>query len=132
MSKLYSPTQIGIGTYVGGPLAAMYFLKGNYDTLGDELSSKKATLIGIIVSLLIIGILPFIPEHTPNMLIPMLYLIPVILIAKKEHLSKIEIQDSSEYSFQSSWKAFGMSILWMVVFFILTFIYMFALELLGI
>jgi hypothetical protein len=131
-NKLYSLTQIALGTYLGGPLAAIYFLKGNFDVLGKEGMSKKTLQIGLAVSLILIIILPFLPEATPNTIIPMLYLIPVIMIVKKHQISKDVIIGSDEYDFQSSWKVFGMSIAWMIAFLLITILFMGILESAGI
>lgn len=131
MNKMYSPTQIAAGTYLGGPFAGIYFLKSNFDTLGQSELSKKTLLIGCIITILLIGILPFVPENTPNSLIPILYLIPVVMIVKRYQLSKEAILESTEYSFQSSWKVFGMSLAWMLAFFFVAMIFMFTLDLAG-
>jgi hypothetical protein len=132
MNKVYSPTQIALGTFLGGPLAAIYFLKGNFDVLGKEDLSKRTLQIGMAVSLVIMAILPFLPEATPNTLIPMLYLIPVIMIVKNHQMTKDEIISADEYSFQSSWKVFGVSIAWMLAFLVVAILFMSILEFAGI
>lgn len=132
MRKMYSPRQIAIGTFFGGPLAAIYFLKGNFDTLGKDELSKKTMLIGSVVAIFLIAIMPFVPESTPNSVIPILYLIPVIMLVKSHQLTKVEISESTEFSFQSSWKVFGMSLVWMFVFLIVAVAFMFALDVTGV
>lgn len=132
LNKVYSPIQIGVGTYLGGPFAAIYFLKGNFDTLGKKELSKKTLQIGLAVSLLIIAITPFVPEGTPNILIPMLYLIPVIMVVKNHQMTKEEIINSDDYEFQSSWKVFGMSIVWLLLFFAITILFILVLESAGV
>ena len=132
MSEIYSPIQIAAGTYLGGPLAAIYFLKGNFDTLGKDEYSNKTILIGSIFSIILIAVIPFIPENTPNSLIPFLYLTPVMMVVKNYQLTKKEILESSEYSFQSSWKVFGMSLVWMLVFLVVAITYMFVLDSAGV
>ncbi len=131
MSKIYSPNQIAIGTFLGGPLAAIFFLKRNFDTLGKEELSKQTLKIGLVVSLIIIAILPYLPEATPSILIPMLYLFPTIMVVKTFQISKDEIMNAEEYSFQSSWKVFGISLGWMLVFLVASILFMFLLESVG-
>ncbi len=132
MKKMYSPNQISIGTYLGGPFAAIYFLKRNFDALNKEDLSKKTMQTGIFFSIIILAIMPFIPENTPNILIPMLYLIPVMMVVEKHQMKKAEILESSEYDFQSNWKVFGMSIVWLFAFLVVAIILLTVLESAGV
>jgi hypothetical protein len=131
MKKVYSPNQIAIGTYIGGPLAAMYYLKTNFDLLNKLDLSGKVLAIGGIVTLLLLLALPFIPESLPNQIIPLMYLIPVVMIVKSHQLTKQEIIDSESYEFQSSWKSFGISILGFIAFMLLAFIVLFSADAIG-
>ena len=88
MNKLYTPVQVGIGTYIGGPFAAMYFLKGNFDVLDKPELSKKVIAIGIAFSIVLFAALPFVPENVPNNVIPIMYLVPVLLMMKKSSANK--------------------------------------------
>lgn len=132
MIKMYSPNQISLGTYLGGPFAAIYFLKRNFDALNKEDLSKKTMQIGILFSIIILATMPFIPENTPNLLIPMLYLIPVIIVVGKHQMKKEEIIESSEHDFQSNWKVFGMSIVWLLAFLVVGVILLMVLESAGV
>lgn len=132
MSKVYSPIQVQAGTFIGGPLAAIYFLRGNFTALGMENEAKKTLQIGLALSLLLVLVLPYIPEATPGMLIPLLYFAPVAMIVKKHMLTKEDIEISEDYGFHSSWKVFGMSMIWMVVFILLSALILFALQAAGI
>ncbi len=131
MSKIYSPNQVALGTFLGGPLAAIFFLKHNFDTLGKEELAKQTLQIGIMASLVIIAVLPYLPEATPSMLIPMLYLFPTIMVVKTFQITKDEIMSAEEYSFQSSWKVFGLSLAWMLAFLVAAVLFMFLLESVG-
>lgn len=131
-AKLYSPAQIAIGTYFGGPLAATYFLKTNFDNL-DKMSYAKTTLsVGIVIGCLLIVLSPFIPEKFPSTVIPLVYLFPVIFVVKRFQLSKPEIKESSKYSFQSNWKTLAMTLIWLAVYFIITALVLYSLEVAGI
>lgn len=132
MKAMYSPNQLIIGTYIGGPLAAMYFLKSNFEGLGRMELAKKTLLLGLLVALLVFAIMPFVPESPLSGLIPILYLVPVYFIVKKHQLSKPEISESKEYIFQSNWKVAGMTIVWMIVSMIVGIAIMFAFASLGV
>jgi hypothetical protein len=131
MSKMYSPTQIGVGTFLGGPIAAIYFLKTNFDTLGKTALSKKTLQIGVMLTFALILALPFIPDSVPNNIIPIMYLIPVIMIVKNYQLTKEQILNSDEYAFQSNWKVVGHMIGWMLLFFVISMAFFMALDSMG-
>jgi len=121
MKNIYSPRQIQVATFLGGPLAAAYFLKRSFESIGKTALANKCFLICLIGGVIILGILPFLPEETPNTLIPIAYLIPVIALLKKDYLTKQEITESEVYKFESNWKVFGISLGATLVYAILAF-----------
>ena len=129
---LYSPAQVGVGTFIGGPFAAIYFLKSNFDALDKGDLSRRVMIIGGIFSCVFLAALPFFPENIPNNVIPMLYLIPVMLTVRKLQPTKKEIEDYEVFGFQSSWKVFGVSLLWMLLFFAISVGVMLSLENFGV
>lgn len=131
MKKLYTPTQIALGTYLAGPFAAIFFLKRNFEALGDEVFARKTLRIGLVLSFLFLTILSFLAEVAPSVAIPVLYLVPVIMVVKNYQMSKDEIRNSEAYSFQSSWKVFGMGIILMLAFYITAVIFLIILESMG-
>ena len=110
MRNVYSPRQIIAATFIGGPLAAAYFLKKSFESINKNDLAKKTFYGYLILSAIIIVISPFLPDETPNMLIPIAYLIPVVMILKEHYLTKTQISDSEEYEFESNWKVFGISL----------------------
>lgn len=131
MKKVYSPVQIWMGTFIGGPFAAMYFLKSNFDILGKPLLSKITIQIGLAASILLLLVLPFLPENFPNNIIPIIYFVPVVMVVKQHQLTKKEISESPEYDFHSSWQVFGISLGLMLVFFLIAMGDLFIFEQLG-
>ena len=130
--KMYSPMQITMGTILGGPLAAMYFLKSNFDALLKFDESKRTIIISILVSIALIAVIPFLPKKFPNTIIPILYLTPALWINKKHQLTKESILKSEEYGLQSNWKVLWLSILWLLAFFIPALVILFILNSIGI
>lgn len=129
--KLYSPTQVGLGAFFGGPFAAIYFLKGNFDALQEFEFSRRVAIIGAVACVVMLAVIPFLPDNVPNNLFPLFYLIPTVLTVKKYHPTKKEIQASERYSFQSSWKVLGLSIMWTFVFFFVSLAVALGYEALG-
>ena len=72
-SKLYTPQQIRAGSFLGGPIAAVFFLRENFRVL-DMVAEAGATLIwgaAFVVGLMIL--LPFLPDHFPSYVISLTY-----------------------------------------------------------
>ncbi|MCU0378511.1 MAG: hypothetical protein MUC78_09660 [Bacteroidales bacterium] len=117
--KFYSQTAITIATYFGGPLAAGYLVKKNYDTLEQPENGKKALIIGIVSTILLfIGIFS-IPEpiidKIPNALIPLIYTGIIYWIVERIHGDILKTHKESGGEFYSGWKAAGIGAIAMVI-----------------
>ncbi len=128
MEKLYSPNQIGGGSFLGGPFAAVYFVWANFRALGEQGRAAGAMLWGVVFVLVILAVLPFLPEKFPNIVIPAIYSVGARLLAENYQLKKQAIADSDQYDFQSSWKVVGLALLFLAAFFIVAMIWLFALD----
>ena len=73
--KLYKDRAVYVGTFLGGPLVAGYLFAENFKRLGQQDKAKSAWLIAIISTIVIIGIVFFIPniEKIPSYIIPIIY-----------------------------------------------------------
>lgn len=129
--KLYTPLQVVMGTFFGGPVAATYFIKQNYDAVFDTSRSSKTLIIGSVFSLVFLLVIPFIPEWVPGVAVYMPYLVFVSTFSNKHLVSKNTIVDSDEYVAHSSLKVFLFSILIMALYMVLMFVYMFGLAAAG-
>ncbi|MGX9417354.1 hypothetical protein ACXJY6_05145 [Vibrio sp. RC27] len=114
--KVYSPMQISIGTYLGGPLAAIYFLKVNFDTLGKKQFSNRTLFYGSLIVLCLILLVPFLSLHLSSSIIPLLYLFPTMFIAHKYQLTRDKIDDSKEFDMQPYWLTVVMTVVWMIAY----------------
>ncbi|MBU1438670.1 MAG: hypothetical protein KJ930_13170 [Gammaproteobacteria bacterium] len=121
MRSIYSPRQIQLATFFGGPFAAAYFLKKGFEAIGKSELAKKAFYISLLFSFILLIGLPFLPEKMPNNSITLLYFIPVVLLLKNNYLTKDEIIASENFEFESSWKVFGLSTCFVVLFSALAF-----------
>ena len=131
-STLYTPRQVIIGTFFGGPVAATYFIKQNYDAVFDSSLSSKTLTIGGTFSLALLLVIPFIPEWVPGVVVYMPYFVFVAIFANKHLLSKDMIINSDEYVPQSSIKVLLLAILFMIFFMVLIVGYILGLEAAGI
>ena len=124
MRSIYSPRQIQVATFLGGPFAAAYFLKSSFESINKQELASKSFILSLIGSIIIIGILPFLPEKMPNNVIPLLYLIPVVALLKQHYFTKEEILESEDYQIESSWKVFGISLVSVVLYGAIAFSYL--------
>jgi len=117
--KLFSQRAIGIATYFGGPAAAGYLVKKNYEAYNQSDKGKKAFIIGIISTLLIYAGIFSIPEHIidniPNVLIPAIYTLIIYYIVEKIQGKWLKEHKKSGGEFFSCWKATGIGAIFMVI-----------------
>lgn len=117
--KLFTQRAIAIATYFGGPLAAGYLVKKNYEAHDQSEKGKKAFIIGIISTILIFAGIFSIPEHIidkiPNALIPVIYTGIIYLIVEKIQGQRIKEHKKSGGEFYSAWKATGIGAIFMVI-----------------
>lgn len=109
--RYYSQRAITIATYFGGPLAAGYLVKKNYETLGQPHNARKSLLIGIVSTILIFAGIFSIPEEIvnkiPNALIPLIYTGIIYLIVERIQGESLKNHKESGGKFYSGWKAAG-------------------------
>jgi hypothetical protein len=117
MKKLYSTSQIYGGSFLGGPFAAIYFLKKNFDVIEQYDLSRKTLWLGLLGTFVLISILPFLPEKFPNLVIPIFYSTYASSLAAKHKFKKHEIISANIYELHSNWRVLIIAILAIVVFF---------------
>ena len=114
--KIYSPYQILLGSFWGGPIAGVYFLYRNYILLDNHKYAKKTILLGSFLILVLLGLIPFLPEKFPHTAIPLFYSFLAKQLATQTQLSKEDIKNNKNYLFESNWKIFGIGILTLFIF----------------
>lgn len=129
--KLLSPTQIAGGSFWGGPIATVYYLRRNYLLLGNEDYAQKTLVYGILFVVFLLCSIPFIPEEFPNMVLPLIYCLSAKQIATSTQLEKEQIENNEEYDFESNWKIFSVGFLTLVLFLVVAVAVMFGLEASG-
>jgi hypothetical protein len=129
--RFYSPTQAAVASFFGGPGAFVYTLWSNFRALDKEKEARQVLLAGTAFLLVVFAIVPFLPEKFPNYVIPISYTVTARLIVEKYQLSKRAIQESERFGFASAWNVFGISVGFLVSFFLVFMIWMLALGALG-
>lgn len=117
--KLFSQRAISIATYIGGPAAAGYLVKKNYEAFDQPEKGKKSFIIGIISTILMFAGIFSIPEHiidkVPNFLIPAIYTGIIYRIVEKIQGKWLNEHKKSGGEFYSGWKATGIGAIFMVI-----------------
>nr|CAP47474.1 putative integron gene cassette protein [uncultured bacterium] len=129
---IYSPNQIGLGSFWGGPIAAVYMLRSNYLVIEKEDYAQKVLSYGFIFTIALLAILPFLPEKFPNMIIPLLYCYSAKQIAESTQLKKDDIENNESNDFASNWKIFGIGTLTLIIFLVIAVIELVVLETMGV
>ena len=110
---IYSPVQVACGT-IGGPVGLIYFLKANFDALGNERYARNTLYIGIVLTLLLGVLMPFIPDDIPGSPFTIAYIVTALHISKRYQLEKQAIKSSNEYFQYSNWRVLGYGLICMV------------------
>lgn len=117
--KLFSQNAITLATYLGGPVAAGYLIKKNYESFDQKEKGKKALIIGIVSTISIFIGLFLIPEviidKIPNVLIPAIYTAIIYVIVEKNQGQRLKEHKESGGLFYSIWKAIGIGAIFMVI-----------------
>jgi hypothetical protein len=121
---IYSPRQISSASFLGGPIALVYFLRKNFQTLGNTAAAAQCLGWGILFNVVILGSMPFLPKRFPNYVLPLAYSWTAYFIAEQKQLSKESISASSQFCFQSNWKVFGLAIAFSVGTFLIWLIWL--------
>lgn len=130
--SLYSPTQVAVGAFIGGPVGLIYFLRANFLALQNQPLVKKTLISGIFLILALIALLPFIPENFPNVAISIGYVLIARYVVENYQMKKEAIENSENYIFQSNWKVFGLSIVCLILSAVVIMVPVFGMVYLGI
>ena len=116
VKKVFSPGQGSVGTFLGGPLAGVYFIRANFLAKGDSKRALLATIWGIVVCAGILLALPFLPEKMPGFIVPLAYTITARLIIERAQFTKAQIVDSDTLTFHSNWRVAAVAALGLLIF----------------
>jgi len=130
--NMYSPNQVFGGSFLGGPIAATYFLGKNFQVLQNGSSARTTLILGSLGTILIFLVVPFLPEKFPNTAIPFAYTFAAYAVASKQQMSKDAIAQSDQHAFESTWKVAGIAVSFMLLFVALMMPRFFFLDYIGI
>ncbi len=118
--KIYSQSGILIGAFFGGFVAAGYLISKNLHRLGLKQKSKFAFMLGILGTTAFFMIMVFLPTdrwQVPKATYYIPQLIIVAMLLNAYHLKDIHAHVKNNGIFESNWKAFGISLLCLLLAF---------------
>ncbi len=119
--KLYSPFQVALGSFFGGPVAMVYFLWQNFKTLGKQHAAKQTIIWGIVFNVVLLVSLQLLPNKLPEIVIPFIYSLVAMQMVASWQMSKEAIEASINYHFQSNWRVFAYGLALFVTWLVMAF-----------
>ncbi|MCG6118843.1 MAG: hypothetical protein MEQ07_11740 [Aquimonas sp.] len=126
---LYSPTQVALGTFVGGVCGLVYFLRANFLALGNHEAARN-TLLGGAAALVLLALIATLVPGGGGVGVALALVLFARWVAESHQMSKQAIDASGDFDFQSGWRVFGMALACMVASFALVFALILAFGLL--
>jgi hypothetical protein len=72
-SKVYSPRQIYVASFIGGPLSGGWFLSRNYRAISNSPAAIRSLVAGWAIVVALFPLMFVLPEKIPNYVIPIAY-----------------------------------------------------------
>jgi hypothetical protein len=129
--KIYSPNQVLAASFLGGPMAMVYVLWKNFQTLENPHGMHQILFWGSIYIIALMLFSPLLPNSWLDYVIPFVYPLAAWSLAESFQMSKQAIADSQTYEFQSVWNIIAISIVFMAAMIVVAFIWLMALAAIG-
>jgi hypothetical protein len=114
LAKVYTPQQVAIASFVGGPLGGCLLLASNYAALGRRSARTQAIVWGAVGTVLVLALGLALPKNFPCQALPAAYTISLYQFAKTRQGPEYEARLVAA-GHQSHWKAFGIGMASLVV-----------------
>jgi hypothetical protein len=118
-SRFYSISAISLATFLGGPIAAGLLMRRNFINTGQEKYAMITLLLGVLATLLVIGVIFVIPDSFfskpgANAIIPGIYTALIYLIAEKLQGGILLQHKENLGLFYSKWRAAGIGLIFTI------------------
>jgi hypothetical protein len=129
--KIFSPNQVLAASFLGGPMAMVYVLWKNFQTLEDPHGMHQILLWGSLFIIALMLFSPLLPNSWLDYVIPFAYPLAAWSLAENFQMPKQAIAGSQAYEFQSAWNVIAVSIVFLVAMVVVTFTWFFVLVAVG-
>jgi hypothetical protein len=130
--KIYSPLQVLAASLLGGPMAMVYALWKNFQTLENPHGMRQILVWGSIFIVALMLFSPLMPATWPDYVLPFAYSLAAWSLADSFQMSKQAIRDSPQYEFQTAWNVIAVSIVFLVAMIVVAFTWFFVLAAVGV
>jgi hypothetical protein len=130
--KIYSPLQVLAAAFLGGPMAMVYVLWKNFQTLENHHGMQQILIWGSIFIIALMLFSPLLPNSWLDFVIPFAYPLAAWSLAESFQMSKHAIADSQTYEFQSAWNVITVSFIFLAAMVIVAFTWFTTLVALGV
>lgn len=115
--KVYKNGAILVGTFLGGPLVAGYFIAENFKAFGEYGRVKKTWIYTIVATIIIFAGIVLIPDNSkiPNGIIPLIYTGIAFYLFKHFQRQNIEIHIDSGGELFGWWRTIGIGLIGFVI-----------------
>ncbi len=114
--KLYSPGQVALAAFLGGPVGAFFILTLNYFRLGKRLAASITLLACLLTTASLVTISIALPDSTPVLLISVPLLLVMWLAARLLQGKAYETHRHNHGQPASSWAAAGLGLLGALIY----------------
>jgi hypothetical protein len=128
---LYSPAQVGWGSFFGGPFATVYLVHANFVALGRRAAAGRTLLNGVPMALLLLGLIMFLPGNRVATPLYALLGFAANQFVKERQLRHDAIATAPHLDFHSNWRVVAVIVVGLLAVFALSMAGLYVLESLG-
>jgi hypothetical protein len=130
--KIYSPNQVLAAAFLGGPIAMVYVLWKNFQTLENPHGMQQILFWGSIFVIALMVFSPLLPNSWLDYVIPFAYPLAAWSLAESYQMTKQAIADSQAYEFQSAWNVIAVSMVFLAAMVVVAFTWFSVLVAVGV
>ncbi|WP_298899737.1 hypothetical protein [uncultured Psychroserpens sp.] len=117
--KLHTARAIGGATFLGGPLAAGYLIRENFNALGKRSEGQLSLIIGIVATILLFSGIFITPnsimDKIPRQIIPLIYTGIIYGIVEWKQGDALKAHQNNGQLFFSGWRSAGVGLVALLI-----------------
>ena len=114
-TRAYSPGQVAGAAFLGSPIAGSWLLASNYILFGQPSKRGPAIFWGVAITFAVFTLALFLPEDSPNALVPGVYTLAYQQFAKRTQGELFDSYCSAGGRKHSHWRVFGIGTVFLIV-----------------
>ena len=127
-APLYSPRQMYLAAFLGTPIAAAWFMRRNFKTLGNESRAENMLWLGVVATVAVFSIGTLLPSGIPNMVVPIAYSYAIYQYASFLFKAEYDKHINAGGRKGSTWTVVGVSLLIAIIFIAVVIAVVFAVR----